>query len=204
MTSSHEIIQQVVDDAVREIELLTSTTLVDAEKLKLMIFYAAQFPYSNDHEKMLPKLISSSTKSRVIFRGLLQYASEFVDKEEQLPDDLRNWLVRVLRYEIIEPSRGKTGPNKSIYEDVILLTLSNKINARTTLPIWNRESMDSIEDCALGLITMASKTIKSKHGKSPYPLKLSSMEKRYIEARKRVLGDVNFKILKINKNPQED
>ena len=34
MTSSHEIIQQVVDDAVREIELLTSTTLVDAEKIK--------------------------------------------------------------------------------------------------------------------------------------------------------------------------
>ena len=80
MTSSHEIIQQVVDEAVREIELLTSTTLVDTEKLKLMIFYAAQFPHSNDHEKMLPKLISSSTQSRVIFRGLLQYASEFVDK----------------------------------------------------------------------------------------------------------------------------
>ena len=112
--------------------------------------------------------------------------------------------MRVLRYEIIEPSRGKTGPNKSIYEDVILLTLSNKIKESTTLPIWNRESMDSIEDCALGLITMASQTIKSKHGKSPYPLKLYSMEKRYIEARKRVLGEVNFKILKINKNPQED
>ena len=179
MTSSHEIIQQVVDDAVREIELLNSTNLVDAEKLKLMIFYAAQYPYSNDHEKMLPKLISSSTKSRVIFRGLL-------------------------RYEIIEPSRGKTGPNKSIYEDVVLLTLSGKIKERTTLPIWNRETMDGLEDCALGLITMASQTIKSKHGKSPYPLKLFSMEKRYIEARKRVLGDVNFKILKINKNPQED
>lgn len=154
------------------------------KKLKLLIFYAAQFPYSNDHEKMLPKLISSSTKSRVIFRGLLQYASEFVDKEKQLPDDLRNWLVRVLRYEIIEPSRGKTGPNKSIYEDIILLTLFNKIKERTTLPIWNRESMENIEDCALGLITMASQTIKSKHGKSPYPLKLSSMEKRYVEARK--------------------
>lgn len=204
MTSLHEIIQKVVDDAVKEIELLTSTTLVDAEKLKLMIFYAAQFPYSNDHEKMLPKLINSSTKSRVIFRGLLQYASEFVDKEEQLPDDLRNWLVRVLRYEIREPSRGQTGPNKSIYEDVVLLILSGKIKERITLPIWNRESMDSLVDCALGLITIASRTIKSKHGKSPYPLKLYSMEKRYIEARKRVLGDVNFKILKINKNPQED
>ena len=62
-------------------------------------------------------------------------------------------------------------PNKSIYEDVILLTLSIKIRDRTTLPIWNRHSMDKIEDCALGLITMASQTIKSKYGKSPYPLK---------------------------------
>ena len=64
--------------------------------------------------------------------------------------------------------------------------------------------MDKIEDCALGLITMASQKIKSKYGKTPYPLKLSSMEKRYIEARKKVLGDANFKIRKINKNPQED
>ena len=204
MKSLDEIIQQAVNDTIREIELLTSTNLVDAEKLKLMIFYAAQFPYSSDHDKMLPKLINSSTKSRVIFRGLLQYASEFADKEEQLPDDLRNWLVRVLRFEILEPSRGKTGPNKSIYENVILLTLSNKIKERTKLPIWNRETMDGIENCALGLITIASQTIKRKHGKSPYPLKLNSMEKRYIEARKKVLGDVNFKILKINKNPQED
>lgn len=204
MKSSDEIIHQAVNDTVREIELLTSTALFDAEKLKLMILYAAQFPYSSDHEKMLPKLISSSTKSRVIFRGLLQYASEFVDNEQQLPDDLRNWLVRVLRYEIVEPKRGKTGPNKSIYEDVILLTLSIKINERTTLPIWNRETMDGIEDCVLGLITMASQQIKHKHGKSPYPLKLSSMEKRYIEARKKVLGETNFKIIKINKNTQED
>jgi len=204
MTSSHEIIQEAVNDTVKEIAFMTSTTLNDAEKLKLMIFYAAQFPYSNDHEQMLPQLISRSTSSRFIFRGLLQYASEFVDKEEQLPDDLRNWLVRVLRYEIIEPSRGKTGPNKSIYENVILLTLSIKIRDRTTLPIWNRHSMDKIEDCALGLITMASQKINSKYGKTPYPLKLSSMEKRYIEARKKVLGDANFKIRKINKNPQED
>lgn len=204
MTSSDEIIQKAINDTVDEIELLTSTVLVDAERLKLMIFYAAQFPYSNDHEKMLPKLISRSTKSRVIFRGLLQYASEFVDKEQILPDDLRNWLVGVLRHQIKEPSRGKTGPNKSLYEDVILLTLSIKIKENTTLPIWNRYTMDSIDDCALGLITVASQKIKHKHGKSPYPVKLSSMEKRYIEARKKVLGDVNFKILKINKNTQED
>ena len=204
MTSSDEIIQQAVSDTVREIELMTSTTLIDAEKLKLMTVYTAQFPHSNDHEKMLPKLISRSTSSRVIFRGLLQYASEFVDKEEPLPDDLRNWLVCVLKHEIVEPSRGKTGPNKSIYEDVTLLALSMKIRDLTTLLIWNIDPVDGIEDCTLGLITMASQTIKSKHGKSPYPLKLFSMEKRYIEARKKVLGDANFKILKINKNTQED
>ena len=139
MTSSNELIQQAVSVTVREIEIMPSTTLIDAEKLKLMTFYAAQFPYSNDHEKMLPKLISRSTSSRVIFRGLLQYASEFLDKEEPLPDDLRNWLVRVLKHEIVEPRRGKTGPNKSIYEDVILFTLSIKIRDLTTLPIWNRD-----------------------------------------------------------------
>ena len=204
MTSSHEIIQKVVDDTISEIELMTSTSLVDAEKLKLMIFYAAQFPYSNDHEKMLPKLISRSTTSRVVFRRLLLYASEFVDKELPLPDDLRNWLVSVLKHQIEEPSRGKKGPNKSIYEDVILLTISNKIKDRTTLPIWNRDTMDGMQVCALGLITMASQQIKSRHGKSPYPVKLASMEKRYIEARKKVLGESNFKILKINKNTQED
>ena len=53
MTSSHEIIQEAVNDTVKEIAFMTSTTLNDAEKLKLMIFYAAQFPYSNDHEQML-------------------------------------------------------------------------------------------------------------------------------------------------------
>ena len=72
MTSSDKFTQAVVKDTVNEVELLIYTSLFDAEKLKLMIFYAAQFPYASDNEKLLPEPINRSASSSIIFRGLQQ------------------------------------------------------------------------------------------------------------------------------------
>ena len=127
--------------------------------------------------------INKSAFSKLAFNALKRASAHYILHDEQLPERLKTWVVDYLHDTAKEPSRGKSGPNRSELEHAFLLNCIDKVIAVTSLPIYPTETR-GLENCALGVVAAASKEVKEKKGASMLPTTPKTMERRYLQARR--------------------
>ena len=181
MTSSDKGAEWAVNYAEKFIDDLTSTPLCDSDYFDSYIILGIQHDGQADLDDILPSLVAKSETSLLIFRSLKRISAHYILKEKPLPHLLSQWLCDFLTDLRKEPTSGKTGPNKSIIEDMFLLSLVASIKNFTSIPVWPRETAQPRGNI-LALVAWASERHRIKHGKSPFPIKVGSMEKRYQRA----------------------
>lgn len=193
MILSNEVKESAVDDVLKKMYIFLKSNLKNNIFLDAMIQQMITLDGAENVEDLLPQLIDHSSNSRVIFRALQRIAADMISSDQELRAELKLWLIDILKHEKTEPKEGRTGPNKSILEQSFLIGIVNSLRDKTGLPVWPRFSQAQ-HGSVLDLVALASKRFKEVNNYSPFPTKVFALEKRYIIARKQVLGKTPEKI----------
>ena len=187
MTLSDELKEKAVGSVLKEMNIFFGSPLKDKAFLDAAIYQMIAQDGQENAEDILPQLIRHSENSRVIFRALQRIAADMLSKEQELPAELKLWLIETLNHYKTEPKNGRTGPNKSVLEQSFLIGIVDAVRNMTGIPIWPRATQEQ-HGSAISLVALASARFRDKHGYSPCPISTSALEARYIQARKAILG----------------
>jgi hypothetical protein len=187
MTSSDELKELAVRHTYDRMNNFFSSPLKEKAFLDAAICQMIALDGQERTEDILPQLIHHSANSRVIFRALQRIAAGMINKNQELPAELKSWLIETLNHYKSEPKNGRTGPNKSILEQSFLIGAVNTVRNITGIPIWPRFTQEQ-HGSAISLVALASARFKNAHSYSPFPITTSALEARYVQARKTILG----------------
>ena len=183
MKSSNDPTKWAIEHALSRLETFASTKLGDPMYINSLIAYAIVDDGTEFMDDLLPVLIIQSANSQIIFLMLKRLVASYIKVGQPLRGELEEWLISYLEGRTKQPSSGKTGPNKTLIEQLFIIGLVRNISAKTHLPTWPKDSAQT--ECSIvEIIAHASSLHKNKYGRSPLPLKTDSLEKRYIIARK--------------------
>ena len=187
MTLSDKLKELAVGYTLGQMNIFFDSPLKDKAFLDAAIYQMIAQDGEENAEDILPQLIRHSENSRVIFRALQRIAADMLSKEQELPAELKLWLIETLNHYKTEPKNGRTGPNKSVLEQSFLIGIVNAVWNMTGIPIWPRATHEQFGS-VISLVALASARFESEHGSSHFPIKTSALEARYIQARKVILG----------------
>ena len=187
MTSSDELKELAVRHTHEQMNNFFSSPLKEKAFLDAAIYQMIALDGKENAEDILPQLIHHSENSRVIFRALQRMAAGMISKNQELPVELKSWVIETLYHYKSEPKHGRTGPNKSILEQSFLLGAVNNVRNITSIPIWPRFTQEQ-HGSAISLVALASARFKNARSYSPFPITTSALEARYVQARKAILG----------------
>tara|TARA_R110000764_G_scaffold202035_1_gene287262 strand:+ start:21 stop:611 length:591 start_codon:yes stop_codon:yes gene_type:complete len=183
MKSSNNLTRWAIEYAQSRLEIFASTELGDPIYINSLIACAIVDDGTEFMDDLLPVLIIQSANSQIVFLMLKRLVASYIENGQPLQGELEEWLISYLEGRTKQPSSGKTGPNKTLIEQLFIMGLVRNISAKTHLPTWPKDSAQT-ECSILEIIAHASSLHKNKYGRSPLPLKTNSLEKRYIIARK--------------------
>ena len=183
MKSSNNLTRWAIEYAQSRLEIFASTELGDPIYINSLIACAIVDDGTEFMDDLLPVLIIQSANSQIVFLMLKRLVASYIKNGQPLQGELEEWLISYLEGRTKQPSSGKTGPNKTLIEQLFIMGLVRNISAKTHLPTWPKDSAQT-ECSILEIIAHASSLHKNKYGRSPLPLKTNSLEKRYIIARK--------------------
>ncbi len=173
----------VIEVIERDIEDFQKSPLIYIDYFTSYILTSVELQRFCNFDDILESFIAKSTTSRLAFTALKKLSASLILKNEPLPSQLEIWLVNELQGNIVEPSSGKVGPNKTEVEHLLLISCVRKAATLSGLPIYPR-STTGVENCAIGLVASASKNLKQKSKKTPFPTKPLTVERRYLAATK--------------------
>ncbi len=171
--------QEVVKDIVR----FQTTPLKNSGYLESFLLAGFALKELGNESTIVDAFLYKSAFSKLAFNALKRASAHYIIHDKQLPDRLRTWVVDYLHGTAKEPSRGKNGPNKSELEHALLLNCVDKVVSLTALRVYPRNTQ-GLENCALGVVAAASKEVKEIKGETLFPTTPTTMEKRYLKARK--------------------
>ena len=187
MTLSDKLKELAVGYTLVQMNIFFDSPLKDKAFLDALIYQMIALDGKENAEDILPQLIRHSENSRVIFRALQRIAADMLSKGQELPAELKLWLIETLNHYKTEPKNGRTGPNKSVLEQSFLIGIVNAVWNMTGIPIWPRATQKQ-HGSVISLVALASARFENEHGSSFFPITTSALEARYIQARKVILG----------------
>ena len=118
MTSSDELKELAVRHTYDRMNNFFSSHLKEKAFLDAAIYQMIALDGQERTEDILPQLIHHSANSRVIFRALQRIAAGMINKNQELPSELKSWLIETLNHYKSEPKNGVLVPIKAFLSKV--------------------------------------------------------------------------------------
>lgn len=183
MTYSQVELAAAQKAVIRDIVRFESAPLKTSGYLESFVLAGFALKELGQASTIVDAFLDKSAFSKLAFNALKRASGHYILHDKQMPERLKTWVVDYLHDTAKEPSRGKSGPNRSELKHAFLLNCVDKVIARTSLPIYPTETR-GIENCALGVVAAASKEVKEQMGSSVFPTTPKTMERRYLQARR--------------------
>lgn len=173
---------EVISKAYGYIALLQSAMLAKTDEVETEIFLRLiEFP-AYDVTDQLASLILEAQRRRRSYRVLMKLAHRYIRDDQEMPPQLREWLLAHLRGEHSIPQGGVRGPNKADMKLYWLKWFVDRLASETGWPVYPVETGDRDRQL-LVCVAEASSNYKSNNGKSPYPTDPYALKRRYLEAK---------------------
>lgn len=183
MKSSNEWPNQAIEYAKKRIVQFTQSPLKDAHFFQGYLELALANSGYSELDDFLPSLLAKAEKDKLAFITAKRMCAHFETNGASKPRELSVWLSDVLMDIKQEPTKGRTGPNKSQTEHIFLLGLVATIASIFSRPVYPTVSAND-DGSVLGVVAAASKLAKKETGKTIFPTGSAAMKNRYIKSKK--------------------